>query len=249
MYGRHRFFISFLALNLLAAGFARADAPAPIRHLVYDFDVKFTTSATVHSSGFNGDGPASGVADYRLGSDDKGTITVDVLQVQPDSGLVVRIAENARGTRSNDPKMCVVYGTGSTICDQSHGELNEEEMTLLRLLGKNFVSGAPVDAKHHWQYSSSAPQATETTDYTINKTDGNMLDITYDRQLKVGGAQPFDANSQGSLTYDAQRTVPLSVKEDTITHRNAGIGGNYDKVEQHVTLTLASDSMRAAQGQ
>lgn len=245
MHSMLRFSISFAAAAALTAGAALADG-APIRHLVYKFGVTFTTTSTVHSSGFNGDGPASGTSDYRMGSDDDGTIAVDVLQVQPDTGLVVRISEQARLRRSSPPTLCVVYGTGSTICDQSHGELNEEEMTLMRFLGRNFVNTSVMDAKKHWQYASTAAQANETSDYTLGKSDGNVMSITYQRLLKVSGARPFDATTEGSLSYNNLLSMPVSVDEDTITHKN-GMGGDADKIEQKITLSLTTDSMQTAQ--
>lgn len=240
-----RFSISFAAAAALTAGIALADG-APIRHLVYKFDVRFTTTSTVHSSGFVGDGPASGTSDLRMGSDDDGTITVDVLQVQPDSGLVLRISEQARLRRSAQPTLCVVYGTGSTICDQSHGEMNEEEMTLMRFLGRNFVNTSVMDAKRHWQYASTAPRATETSNYTLDKADANVMNISYQRQLKVTGAQPFEATTEGSLSYNDLLSMPVSINEDTVTRKN-GMGGNADKIEQKIDLSLASDSMQTAQ--
>lgn len=245
MHSMLRFSISLAAAAALSAGTALADG-APIRHLVYKFDVNFTTTSTVHSSGMDGDGPASGTSDYRMGSDDDGTISVDVLQVQPDSGLVVRVSEQARLRRSSPPTLCVVYGTGSTICDQSHGELNEEEMTLMRFLGRNFVNTSVMDAKKHWQYASTAPQGSETSDYTVSKIDGNLMNITYQRELKVAGASPFNATTEGSLSYNDLLSMPVSVNEDTITQKN-GIGGNADKIEQKVDLSLSSDSMQTAQ--
>lgn len=240
-----RFSISLAAAAALTAGIALADG-APIRHLVYKFDVRFTTTSTVHSSGFAGDGPASGTSDLRMGSDDDGTIAVDVLQVQPDNGLVLRISEQARERRSSPPTMCVVYGTGSTICDQSHGELNEEELTLMRFLGRNFVNAAVMDAKKHWQYASTAAQATETSDYTMGKTDGNVENISYQRLLKVTGAQPFDATTEGTLSYNSLLSMPVSVSEDTNTHKS-GMGGDSDKIEQKIDLSLTTDSLQTSQ--
>lgn len=241
-------FLLAAALSVTATG-AFADSAKPIRHLVYNFGVTFATTATQHTSGFSGDGPASGVADYRTSTNDDGTITVDVLTVQPDTGLVVRIAEQGRNQRNSAPKMCVVYGTGSTICDQSTGQINVEELALLRFLGRNFVNTAQIDAKNHWRYSTATAQASETSDYTIGKKDGNVLDISYERTQSVGGDRPFKATTDGSLSYNELLSVPVSVKEQTLTHKNAGLGGNYDTVEQDVTLSLASDSMQQSAAQ
>lgn len=243
-----------VAAAIVATGSAHADQ-APIRHLVYNFQITFTTQTTVHSSGFSGaDDPdrrasgdsTAGVADVRMGSDDKGTITADVLSVQPDSGLVVRVSERAHEQRSSAPTLCVVYGTGSTICDQTHGELNQEEMALLRLLGRGFINPAEIDAHKHWEYSSSAAQANEKSDYTITKTDGNVLDVAYQRQLNVAGTRPFNSATDGTLAYNQMLNVPLSVNEDTITHRTS-LSGNFDKIENRLTLTLATDSLQTAQ--
>lgn len=226
------------------AGTATAQ-PKPLRHLNYTFDVSIATDKTMEDSGIGG-GPVSGMSDYRGGTSDKGTISVDVLQAQPDSGLVMRISETARDTRNGVPTMCVVYGNGNVVCDQSNGSLNEEEMSLLRLLGRDFVNTALIDSKNHWQYSQSSPDASETNDYTIAGKHGSVMDLTFQRVLKVtGGGQPFTATTDGQISYNAELSVPLQVKEDTITRRSQG-ANSYTRTEQQITLTLASDSMQTA---
>ena len=236
-----RFSFAFAAAAALTAAAALADS-APIRHLVYAFDVTLSTTATMHDSGIGGDGNATGTTDYHAGTSDQGTITVDVMQVQPDTGLVVQISEAARNRRDKSPTECVTYGNGAVICDQSNGQLNEEEMNLLRFLGRNFVNSALIDAHNHWQYASNDPQSAETNDYTITKTDGSMLDINYQRVLKVSGAQGFNATTSGSMTYNKALSVPVSVKEETMTRKDAGMG-NYDTIRQDLTFNLSQDSM------
>jgi hypothetical protein len=235
-------------LAAAGAGAASAGAPAPIRHLVYDFTVTLSTTSTVHSSGI-GDGATSGSTDYRAANTDHGQIVVDVVAVQPDTGLVVRISETGYNTRNSVPTMCVTYGNGTVICDQSTGGVNEEESSLLRLLGRNFVNQSEIDNKNHWHTAQTGPQAQETNDYTIDRTNGDLLDISLQRVLKVtAGAQPFDATTDGRITYNQKMSVPTKVVEDTTTHKNTGMG-NYDRIQQQISLTLSSDSMQqAAQG-
>jgi hypothetical protein len=241
-----RFFISAAAAGALTAGIACAQGTAaPVRHLVYNFDVSLDTTSTVHDSGIGGDGPVSGSSDYRAGTSDQGTIAVDVMQVQPDTGLVVKIAENARNRRDSVPTVCVTYGDGAVICDQSHGQLNEEELNLLRFLGRNFVNPALMDAQNHWRYSSNDAQSSETNDYTIAKTTGDVLDIDYQRVLKVAGANAYDATTDGTMTYNKAMVMPVSIKEETRTRRNTG-AGNYDTIRQDMSFTLAQDSMSQA---
>jgi hypothetical protein len=242
-----RFSLSLAAAAALTATAALADAGKPVRHLVYNFDVTLNSTSTVHDSGIGG-GPVSGSTDYHAGNMDKGQIIVDVVTVQPDNGLVVNVSERAENTRNSVPTMCVAYGNGAVVCDQSHGDVNEEEMSLLRVIGKDFVNQALIDSKHHWQYAQSTSDAKETNDYTIDSTSGDLLAITYQRYLKVATGQPFEATTNGKLHYNEKMTVPTSLSEDTITRKNTG-GGNYDRIEQRVTLTLASDSMQAVVNQ
>jgi hypothetical protein len=197
----------------------------------------------VHDSGIGG-GPVSGSTDYRAGASDQGQITVDVLQVQPDSGLVVQVSEQARNRRDNVPTMCVVYGSSAVICDQSKGGINEEESSLLRFLGRNFVNPAQIDSKNHWQYTASDAQSKETSDFTLGTGNGDTVPVTYQRVLKVEGAGGFDATTDGTLTYNRKLSVPVVIKEDTTTRKNTGMG-NYDTDRQQITLTLTGDSLAA----
>ncbi len=239
-----RFSISVVTALALTAGAALADGQQPVRHLVYNFDVAFNTTSTIHDSGIGG-GPVSGSTDYHAGAMDKGQIVVDVVTVQPDSGLVVRVSEQAHDTRSSVPTMCVAYGSGAVVCDQSHGDLNEEEMSLLRIIGRDFVNPSLIDSKHHWQYAQSSSQAQETNDYTINSTNGDVLGISFERVLKVEAGQPFNATTNGTITYNNKLSVPTALTEDTVTRKDTG-GGNYDRIEQRISLNLTTDSMQTA---
>jgi hypothetical protein len=141
--------------------------------------------------------------------------------------------------------MCVVYGSSAVICDQTHGALNEEESSLLRFLGRNFVNTATLDAKNHWQYSASDSQSQETSDFTLGKAAGDTVPVTYQRVLKVAGVNGFNATTDGTLTYNQKLSVPVSVKEDTTTRKQTG-AGNYDTTRQQITLTLTGDSLAQA---
>jgi hypothetical protein len=240
-----RFSFSLVVAATLTAGSALADGAKPIRHLVYTFDITLATTSTVHDSGIGGDGPVSGTSDYHGQATDQGQITVDVLQVQPDSGLVVQVAEEARNRRTSEPTMCVVYPNSAVICDQTKGGLNEEESSLLRFLGRNFINPATVDQKNHWQYTASDPQSQETSDYTLGKAAGDVVPITYQRVLKVAGVNGFDATTDGKLTYNQKSSVPVSIIEDTTTRKSTGMG-NYDTNRQQITLTLTGDSLAQA---
>lgn len=239
----------FAFSSLACAGAAELNT---IRHLVYSFDVTIRTDMQVKTSGIgNGDSSlhvasvsGTGTNHYGAGDSDQGTIAVDVLQVQPDNGLVVKISEQSRGDRNAEPALCVVYGIGSVICDSSK-KVNEEEMALLRLLGRGFVNPSTIDAKHHWSYDASTPEAKENNDYTIVGQHGDLTDISLQRVLTVSGAQGYVATTDGSLSYDQKRSAPTKVEEDTVTRQHVDIGQD-NRTETQVTLTLQHDSLASS---
>lgn len=229
-----RFSLLAMAAAMAAAGAARADDQKPIRHLVYNFDVTLTSNISQES--YSGTSRASG------GNGDRGQIVVDVLAVQPDTGLVVRISENARETRSAEPAMCVTYGNGNFICETGK-KINEEEYTLLRLIGKNFVNTAEIDANRHWSYATSSPDLDEKSDYRIDSNKNDVLSIALTRVMKAKGAQGYTATTEGRLTYDEKMSVPVSDTEDTVTRYDGA--QSYSRLEAQISLNLASDSMAA----
>lgn len=167
-----------------------------------------------------------------------------MLQVQPDNGLVVNVSEQSRGDRNAEPAMCVVYGVGSVICDSSK-KINEEEMSLLRLLGRGFVNPSTIDAKHHWPYDAPTPQAKESNDHTIVGAHGDLTDIALQRVLTVTGAQGYVSTTDGSLSYDQKRSAPTKVQEDTVTRQHVDMGQD-NRTETQLTLTLQPDSLASS---
>lgn len=218
-----------------------------MRHLAYSFDITITSELTVHSSGIGeaGGGTGSGITHYPGGNSDKGTITVDVIGVQPDTGLIIKIAEEGRGDRSAAPATCVVYGIGSVICEPN-AKINEEEMSLMRVLGRNFINQSTIDNNHHWQNIESGAAGKEVNDYTISKDNHDgTLEIDFQRVLTVEGAGAYRADTHGSLAYNQRLSVPTQVKEDTVTRTHVGQGQD-NRVEQQLTLTLTTDSLAQA---
>jgi hypothetical protein len=217
-----------------------------MRHLAYSFDITITSELTVQSSGIDeAGGGGSGVTHYGAGNTDKGTITVDIMGVQPDTGLIVSIAEQGRGNRSAEPATCIVYGIGSVVCDPN-AKVNEEEMSLLRVLGRNFVNTATIDAKRHWQNVANGAGGKEVNDYTISSDNHDgLLGIDFQRVLTVEGASGYRADTHGSLSYNEKLSVPTQVKEDTVTRTHVGQGQD-NRVEQQLTLNLTTDSLAQA---
>lgn len=238
-----RFFLFMLVCAFAASTVVRADDQKPIRHLVFNFGVSLDTTRTQHDSGIGG-GPVSGSVDSRASNSDTGQIVVDVMGVQPDTGLVVKISEQGRNQRNSTPTMCVTYAMGNVMCENA-GDVNEEEYSLLRVLGKDFVNPVLLDSKHHWRTSAQMATnggAQETNDYTVDSMDGDIYKISFTRVLDANGAQAFNASTQGRITYNVKQSVPTNLTEDTITRKSLG-NGDYDTVEQKMSFSLTSDSL------
>lgn len=221
----------------------------PQRHLVYTFTYGVSTDTQMHSSGIatttdtgtSGSNP-SGITDYTGGSSDKGTITVDVMHEQPDSGLVVVISEQAQDTRKAAPTTCVVFSDTTLICDPNK-KVNAEELTLLRFLGTHFVDPNNLDAKSHWHVERDG-QVTTSADYTISKNANGAMTIDEVRLVKIISSSPLTTNVNSTIGYDFTKSIPTAVTEYSIERSEQG--EKYNTVKSETVLTLQSDSLATA---
>lgn len=238
---------AFLPISAFAATMNTGTPPQ--RHLVYTFTYGVSTDKQMHSSGMGGSSmnpsegsSASGITDFTGGSSDKGTIVVDVVNEQPDSGLVVIVSEQGQDTRRAEPATCVVFSDTTIICDPNK-RVNAEELTLLRFLGAHFVDPNNLDAKSHWHVERDGPTST-SADYTISKNAGGVMTIDEVRTVKASGSKPATANINSTVGYDFNKNVPTSVTEYMIERSQQG--EQYDTIKSETVLQLQSDSLATA---
>jgi hypothetical protein len=219
------------------------------RHLVYAFTYGVSTDRQMHTSGMGGSSMdptegsnSSGMVHFNGGSSDKGTITVDVMHEQPDSGLVIVVSEQGQDTRKADPATCVVFSDTTIVCDPNK-KINAEELTLLRFLGAHFVDPTNLDAKGHWHIERDGPTST-TADYTISKNANGAMTIDEVRVVKETSAQPLTTNINATIGYDFNKSVPTSVTEYLIQRSEQG--EQYNTIKSETTLSLETDSMGTA---
>ncbi len=256
------------AALFLAPPIGRADAT--LGTLVYNFTYSSTQNITARDSTNNAEvygtqmsgpngggantgnipgGPGSaitqpttnGISHYRGALNDKGTMTVNVLQKQSDGGLVVSISEQGENVRRAPAATCVVYGNTNVICDPNK-TVYTEEYTLLRFLGANFVDPSQLDANKHWSYSQNKPDETIKADYTINSNNAGNMQIGEVRTIKEIGAGHLETDVQTKIGYDFSRTLPTSVDEYATQYTDTGIGGS-QRTNFQTTLQLVSDTM------
>lgn len=245
-----------LILFIAVLGLAGAALPAtaqqqqPQRHLVYDFSVGITndthdTDASSRINGMNAGGGATmngtGDTSYMGIASDTGKITVDAYGVEPDTGLVVKVSETAqRGNRSAAPVECVVYPTTNVVC--ADGQVNPEEMSVLRTLSPKFFDPAALDTKRHWHEGSAA--AGVSLDFTVTGTSGDMVTIEEDNNQKIAGGQGGTVHGTATFTYDVAKTITTQMKEyDTIRQQTGP--GQYANITVDVTASLDTDSVAA----
>jgi hypothetical protein len=230
------------AALLALAGFVLGATPAPpaIRHLVYTFTYTNFTTETVHDSGIGRNAPVSGFAESHAADSDLGTISIDVLHVQPDTGLIVSIAEQAHNRRSAAPATCVVYGNTNVVCAPD-ARVNTEELSVLRLLGSNFIETDQIDSKNHWRVDQTGKRTSDVADFSIDRNDDGILKISSQRVMREVDAIGFVSTTDGTITYDYPRFVPVSVVEDE-TIRQPGSLDRYSTVRTQTSLTLVQDS-------
>lgn len=201
---------------------------APKRTLVYSYNVGLTNDTTDASMG-------NGTNAYSGSKSDLGTITVGVMGVEPDGGLVATIAQTGRDNRTIAPATCVAYASTNVVCDST--TVTPEELAVLRSLNPKFLDPTALDAKGHWHIAP--PGSGVTIDYTTSKADGSgVLPITGIRDEK---APQSTTHTEITYAYNPTRLVPTNVKEYQTIHQNQG--ASTSTVTLDITASLQSDSL------
>jgi hypothetical protein len=241
--------VALCAVPSVASAVENTSASAPQRHLVYSFTYGAQGDLTVHSDQGIGYAQAGGqatsgsgvVQDYNGSMQDKGTITVDIMREQPDTGLVVKISEQATETRRASAATCVVYGTTNLICDPN-ATINSEELTLLRFIGRNFIDPNKLDEKGHWRLDQSNAAESTTSDYSLAPGKNGIVSIQESRVIKDFGGRPVTTDVTTSIVYDMNRQIPTSVQEYAVRRESSSVAGLM-KTTIQTSLNLVSDSM------
>lgn len=240
----------------LAAAILALCVPVPARadstlgQLVYAFTYSSNQNTTARDSSTNAEsvdpsgnytGSNNGMSHYGGSLNDKGTMTVEVVKVQPDGAVVVNISEQGENIRRAPAAECVVYGNTMVICDPSK-TVYTEEYTLLRFLGRNFVNPAQLDANRHWTVSQGSGGNNVHADYTINTNNNGKMQISESRSIRQSGGGSLTTDVQTKIGYDFTQAVPTAVDEYVTQRHDNGVQGTSTTIYQ-TTLNLVSDSM------
>ncbi len=237
---------SFCAISIasvLATGVATAQSKAQ-RHLVYDFSVGVTndthdTNMSTRSTGLGNGGSVHGTGDTQYGGNasDKGEITVDVMGLQSDGGLVTTVSESARTNRSSPPTSCVAYANTYVACAQ--GQVNPEEMAVLRTMNPKFFDTSNGNPKAHWHFGDAGGPV--SIDFTAAKRSDGLLDVTSDRQENSSGAHSVKATTSAKYIYDATGLVAKTLTEYQTIREQDG-PGQYTNLTVQTNAQLVTDT-------
>jgi hypothetical protein len=220
----------------------------PLRHLVYSFTIgvqndTHDTNANGRSYDSSGMITAVGTGDtsYKGVGSDKGTIAVDVMNEEPDAGLVVKVSEDGQNTRKAAAVECVVYPTTNVVCGS--GEVFPEELAVIRTLSPKFFNPSALDAQHHWHQGNT--DAGVSLDFMAGTPAGTIVPISETDDEKVQGGQGSMLHGTDTYSYDTAKDIPTQLKEYDTVRKQMG-PGQYSNIVIDITAQLATDSGVAA---
>jgi hypothetical protein len=234
-----------------------AEGPRPIRSLTYAVDLHVIESldtpggaiaaqrAVVAVKGRASSGPprsqvGSAEAHTSGGMSAQGSITIDVLEATDDAGLVVEIAENA--PKRERPKVKVgVAADGALLYDPAnYDKLTEEELAVVRWLGRNFYGDHPKDVGTAWTVDQSTNGHTDIERYRVLARDDARVTLDYALEERTSSVGGFAGTRAGSIVYDTAMILPVKVSFESVSRRQ--FGQSYDTLRTSIRLTLTADS-------
>jgi len=235
--------VAFLAAALLSPSpSCAAEAPAAprvLRHLTFAVGVDVENRTDTKVSGIGG--PASGIASNTGTQIEKGSISVDVVAVTADGGIVVDVSEDTDTRKAGVVRVAIL---GSTISYNPNLDVTEEETDILRFLSRTFVKDGEISVGTAWTADAKSDIGSDHATYTVTAVDADAktLDIAVDEKESQKGPHAFDGTTRGTVKYDTGVLVPLAFTLDTKRQGPGPEFGQLVTVETKVTSTLTFDS-------
>jgi hypothetical protein len=239
-----------LSLVLVSSGAAAAradDGPKPLRTLTYEvaYSVQ-TTQETLVSNlmGGNADGRAhtpdvgKGSVSRGFGSNDRGTLTIDVIAATGDGGLVVDAAYEGREARQ--PVLRVAIMSDGRLLFDPKRSLSAQARRLLPLLSRGMIANRDVSPGSTWSTPFAPPAKGETT-YHVTHRDDTRATIAITTDAAVAGPSGYDEHADGTATYATDVLCPTAY-DIRIRVRQQLTPEKLESSDAHVTATLLRDT-------
>ncbi len=193
-------------VTALTAAAGAADAPKPMRHLVYSVRAGASTITEVKRSGFGQNGGNS--EDFGVsGIVNNGTIVLDVLSVTTDGALVIDLTEDAQA-RTTPRTRVAVFDDGRVLFDQKN-TLMPESLELLRLCARHVFDEHIAVVGSKWTEEHAQASGTETTTYETSEVVGERSIVRFERSITGKGiASPVEMRA--AIVYDRHYLMPIA---------------------------------------
>jgi hypothetical protein len=176
-------------------------------------DVSGVTSEHYNAIGTSGSGFSGG----NVSGGRRGTILVDIMRVNSDGSLAIAFEEHLTmppDTHTHNAFQCNVYGNTAMTCPD-YMVPSDEESVIVRYLGRQFVDGAPWDAKMHWNRNERVDTFTTTDDFSISgDADKNPVTVVEHKKTVFHRSGFATSNEDVTIVYDRTIEAPRSVNAD-----------------------------------
>lgn len=211
----------------------------PLRHLTYSFHAHEEGMEGGMYNGINGGVETeSGVASDATSDGADGTIDVDILALDQDGSLIVRVAEKVDNeARTRQAYTCNVYGNTSVLCPNGPAP-SEAEYVLLSYLGRQFVDAAPWDAQHHWERTFKNQSFDLDENFTLTDLgDGKRVKVHETKKTTLHQTGFASITDDVDIVYNRPMEVPDSIHDDSVSSD----GGGHDSAT--FAFDLRADSL------
>ncbi|HEY0382908.1 MAG TPA: hypothetical protein VGC72_11990 [Candidatus Elarobacter sp.] len=237
-----------VALVLTAATAAPAqDAPKPVRTLTYEVAYSVQTmQETLVSNlmGGNADNRAhtpdvgKGSVARGFGSNDHGTLHVDVIAATGDGGLVVDASYEGREARQ--PALRVAIMSDGRLLFDPKRLLSAQARRLLPLLSRGMIANRDVSPGSEWS-TPFAPPAKGETKYRVTHLADKRATIVITTDAVVSGPNGYDEHADATATYATDVLCPTAY-DIRIRIRQQLTPEKLESSDAHVTATLVRDT-------
>jgi hypothetical protein len=208
----------------------------PLREIVYDFSLVRKSTGHAVPNGYNG--PQYALLSGGL----TGRITIDVMAVQPDQSLVLRVIQSTNAENDRAPRTSIVLIHPDGGLQMISGLYDDSMMKIEPYLGAAYFAGHDLQQAASWTDDSTVGTYKIATTTTVSKVDGDLA--TIDTTMKeISGQIHGSYSGSSSLVYDAPLLVPVSLDIHlTIVNGDTGTSG---MVTLHYQFTRISDTRAA----
>lgn len=233
-------------LAVLAPFPARGEAPPAkvLRSLVFDVSYSAHSNHEKKTSGLygaeTGSGLPSGGGTTAVGLDgsDTGRITIDIVAVTQDGGLVLDTAYAGKLTQQPATRIAL-FADGRMSADPSK-PLAPSLVYVLPLLARGFVANRTIEPGASWTVAAPPPLKGSTA-YRVTALDGQVATLALEGTSSLAGVNGFSESDRGTARYATDLLVPVSYDVNARIRRQPSIDETVT-TDAHIVVTLVSDT-------